>query len=436
MKLPFRLLGIVSLGFALGACGEAPESPSGSAAEAAPSIIVAGHLYSLGVRSHDESDDRLLDDRWLEAFATEIRRRRPQAVFLLGDSTRNGGDEEWRRLDRIFAGLEAPLHYLAGNHDLRSAAAFDRHGGVRNQVFDLAGTRLIALDAKCVYEAEDLAFLRRSLDLPATAPRPLILMHYCMIDWRDAQPGQDPREDYPGVSNWNREVVPIIAGRVEMVICGDHQPGGPKRRRQVHDGRTIDYLLTSFGFRRADGQDRAGEGPNLFVELIFGRDGLRALPRVLPVALDDDWYLDPRPPEDWVHHEVFGRGWIWSPRSFLEVTDDDAFRIEEPERGIELEIERRPWPAAADLASVQAALSTELVSKLGPVKSFAGGDFELLFQPARWEWLEVRGEPRFYVFARVKDELWIFAGRQRTAAPDDIDWRALLLEMVRSLKLA
>ena len=95
-----------------------------------------------------------------------------------------------------------------------------------------------------------------------------------------------------------------------------------------------------------------------------------------------------------------------------------------------------PIQAAPDLASVQAALSTELVSKLGPVKSFAGGDFELLFQPARWEWLEVRGEPRFYVFARVKDELWIFAGRQRTAAPDDIDWRALLLEMVRSLKLA
>jgi hypothetical protein len=397
-------------------------------------IVVAGHIYSLGVANHREDESAaLLDDRWLEAFADDVAEREPAAVFLLGDSTRDGSEEEWARLDRIFARLPERPFYLAGNHDLRQAANFDRRGGLRNAIREIEGRRFITLDNKCIYESHDLDFLRDALRVPEGRALPIVLMHYCMIDWRDAQPGQDPREDYPGVSNWNREVAPLLAGKVACVICGDHQISSPRRRTQEFAAGRIDYILSSFVFRRGRNEDRAGEGPNLYLELLLDGDALRILPRAVPVPVLDDWYLDPRPPEvSRLHALIDDQAWIWTTPGFEREKGAKGIILRDQSQGLVLEFSTRPWPNTDSFLVIRESLAAELMAAEPGLRSLAGGDFEVDHRPARWEWLADEERRIFYAMVRRPDQVFIFRGRAESAANGD--WRELMLETLRSLK--
>ncbi len=257
-------------------------------------VVVCGHLYSAYVRSMVEEKPAVFSDHVMRTFADEIERIDPEAVFFLGDNTRYSSHEEWETIERAFARVSAEKIFIPGNHELRGRDVFLEHGGVVNRAFIIGGSKFITLDAKDVYEEHDLAYLREELADREEYDHVFLLTHHYLVNYAPAQPDQPPYRggfdsDFLRNSNWNTAVVPLIAGKVDYVICGDYFPENSNAIQHFEDIE-VHYLLTSILFGRGLGPFVTGDGPLLFLELSFKGDELSILPRTIPLDIRDPWY--------------------------------------------------------------------------------------------------------------------------------------------------
>ncbi len=406
-------------------------------------VIMAGHLYSLYTKNRSEAEGPgILTADWLHLFASEIEKTEPDAVFLLGDITRFSTEEEWQLVDEALGGVSSAIYRVPGNHDYRNVENFRRHGGLGNSVAIIKGCKFITLDNKCVLEKKDLAFLDRELADAKEYRHVFVATHYCMINWSDAQPGQDPHEPYPGVSNWNKEVVPRLAGVVDYVFCGDHSPGGPTRYEQTYDGKTINYIMTSFVFRRGETDETNGEGINVYLELIVRGEDVQILPRALPIPITDSWYRNFSVIKTWTLHSV-PDAWVWTPASWKLVGKGAAsgFEFSDGPGGFQLTVSREKLTTKIDYSQWREEKAKSLAREFPQMRSISGGDLLIWHHPARWETVIVDpadlNTRRFYCSFVHEGEIWAITAMG--PAPKDLvknkdDWFGHMLRFVAGMK--
>jgi Icc protein len=95
-----------------------------------------------------------------ESFVGEVRRACPEAVFVRGDLTAAGADEDLEEFWRIFKGCGVPVHAILGNHDVETRRP---EGFERFKVVDLPGVRVVLLDTTVVGRAQG-ALTQEALD--------------------------------------------------------------------------------------------------------------------------------------------------------------------------------------------------------------------------------------------------------------------------------
>lgn len=148
------------------------------------------HLLGGGVRLGGRFDTAAQLSRTLEAVtALGIR---PDAVLFTGDLTDLGEPEAYRALrdavEPVAAQLDAPIVWVAGNHDERPALRHELLGAPATEepvtsVHDLGGLRLIALDTSVPgwhhgdLDDAQLAWLQAELSTPAPLGTILAMHH-------------------------------------------------------------------------------------------------------------------------------------------------------------------------------------------------------------------------------------------------------------------
>lgn len=274
----------------LGACRE--HSSQAASHSDSHSVALVGHLYSLYAPARSpEPADKIWWTSPIRSLSSSLQELNPQAVFFLGDNTRYSSTEEWDFIQRELADVQADQYFLPGNHDYSDIAVFRERGGLINKSIVIGRNKYLLLDAKMILEEVDLAFLKQELKDHSSYDHVFLLMHYPLPSLRPPQAAVDPYGAYLGVSNWNRDVVPLIAGKIEFVFCGDLYLKGIHRVEQEVGEHRIQYILNSFGFGRGHaGMQSSGDGPQIYLELQFQGKEFRILPHVLGLDVLDPWY--------------------------------------------------------------------------------------------------------------------------------------------------
>ena len=392
-------------------------------------VVLAGHLYSLYAEKKPAgASPGPFRDQALRLFAAQAKAINPQALFLLGDTTQFSSEKEWQKVESALAPLGIPWHLIPGNHDLRHQENFYNHKGLKNAAIQLGRCKFVALDNKCVYDQSDLDFLDRELQATKGIDHVFVLMHYCMITWDEAPLGQDPREEYPGVSNWNRDVVPRLAGKVEYVFCGDHEPGGPTRLVQHVGRKTIQYVKSSFVFSRAEAQR---EGLQTFLELIVDGDDIKIVPHILPLPLGDAWYEEKHKDETWRFHDT-EQAFLWLPPHWQksQSSPSDGSSAFTTKEGASILL-RQEKGVLKDKREEKAQALLAVHPKLQRVTQ---GQLQVWQEKARWELIQLDPDDqstlRFYCSFASEGEIWLFESRP---GRDTAYYRAWLKDMVRAV---
>ncbi|WP_433622828.1 metallophosphoesterase [Nocardia sp. CA-120079] len=150
------------------------------------------HIRATGERVHGMIDTYANLTQVLQQLRAS--QQRIDALVLSGDLTDNGSPEAYRRLrdavEPVAAELGARTVYTMGNHDERTAFGIELLGldsvdpdVTHDQVFDIAGLRIIALDSSTPrrhdgrLEPEQLDWLTDQLREPAPHGTLLVLHH-------------------------------------------------------------------------------------------------------------------------------------------------------------------------------------------------------------------------------------------------------------------
>ena len=255
-------------------------------------IVICGHLYSLYSRNKLQDPNELIySERYLRTFATELTKLAPDATFFLGDSTRYSKRAEWDLLGRVFKSVPGEKVWVAGNHEVKDFKAFEDFGGVHNASYVIGRNKFVTLDSKTVFGAEDLAFIAREMEDAEDYDNVFIMMHLFLFGNEEIKPGTDPYEAYDVGTNWETDVVPLIAGKVSYIFMGDYFPGQVGRFVQRYKEHELHYIRNAFLFRRGRGNEITGDGPMMYLVLEINEAGAFSLvPKLLPVDLKDTWY--------------------------------------------------------------------------------------------------------------------------------------------------
>ncbi len=223
MRLTAALALLLSLSPGPAGAGDVPPGPL--------TFVVLGHIRGgeIGLSSK------------LGELLTEVRRIRPDVVFLTGDiiwgdynskKTDSAAVEaEWQAVDSALATVGAPVYRVPGNHDINDGVTRDiwaRRYGALPQSITIRGNRFLLLASgwvpapgdtgKALYirgkdlDQQQVEFLQRALEAPAPAGRTFVVMHH-LLWWE------------PDTASWWRTVHPLLArGRVAAVFSGDYGP--------------------------------------------------------------------------------------------------------------------------------------------------------------------------------------------------------------------
>jgi hypothetical protein len=171
----------------------------------------------------------------LDALARAINAERPERVFLLGDYTADGLDEHWLVMERFLDALEAPVISAPGNHEITQPP---RERPLRSYLarFGYTYYALITPQANCLFvnSSDRIEVLGGWLEQKLSEldlERPTLLFcHHQLWEpdsvWRDRQPRFWLAEYRPEDRYWlkpyePREVLPLLAGKVDDVVAGD-----------------------------------------------------------------------------------------------------------------------------------------------------------------------------------------------------------------------
>lgn len=309
----------------------AKTQPAVSEAQDSYSVVVSGHLYSLYVRNKTMiRDEPIFDEGVLETFAGELGEIAPKATFFLGDNTRFAFDEEWEMLNRVFVNVGGQKVFAAGNHDHRDIQKLEANGGVRNKSIVIGRNKFVVLDSKTIFNQSDLEFIEREVVDHESYDNVFVMMHFVLAGAGYPEGEIDPYAQFKNQSNWNRDVVPLIAGKVDYVFTGDYYPRHVGRMVQHVGEHEINYVRNSFMFRRGLEDNQTGDGPMIYLELRFEGSDFSIVPHALAVDVKSDWFED---------LNVLGRfkeGYIYETGQFKSDWNkhlvEDAFTLPLPDR--------------------------------------------------------------------------------------------------------
>ena len=231
--------------------------------------VLIGHLYSLTVNEHSAEAKPFRAEEHLTLLVDEIRKIKPDAIFLLGDATYLSAADEWARLHKAFAAQDAPVHILPGNHDMYLGLDhYLESGGKNSRSVIFGSTKFILLGHESFRNNLPnpglVDFIEQELKDHSEYGEVIILMHFLL----------------KGHPFWEKEIVPILRGRVHRVFAGDLV--SQHLQTQTDRKNDIRYIRSSFNFK--------GEGPAVFLELQQGEEEVRVIPHALPLDLSQPWY--------------------------------------------------------------------------------------------------------------------------------------------------
>ena len=253
----FVLLGALLL---LGTNPSGAEAPS----QDAFSFVVIGHVRGEG---------NTLMNPWLDELLVEIKKLKPDMIFLTGDMI--WGDifaavpdakaitRAWDQLDAALGRLGVPIYRVPGNHDINDPVTrdiyFARYGTLP-QAFTYRGCRFILLNSSYVPKGNDPPpehrpyvrgvpldapqrdFIRQELPDNHPYDHVFLFMHHLL--WWEAH------------APWWREAHPLLVNRkVRMVLSGEYGP--LKFSHMKRDG--IDYIQSALEGEVVIEQLRANE---------------------------------------------------------------------------------------------------------------------------------------------------------------------------------
>jgi Icc protein len=162
---------------------------------------------------------------------------RPDVIIASGDLISDESEDSYRRLQRLLKPVEAPIHYLMGNHDDRAAfrRVFLPHEPPSthpvSEVFEQGGVRFLLLDSVLPGKVEgrlapdQLAWLDRELAAHPHRPAWVFLHHQPLpiyIRWLDAL-GLQNGEEFFSVLARHPQVEVVGYGHVHQVRRWRHR---------------------------------------------------------------------------------------------------------------------------------------------------------------------------------------------------------------------
>ncbi|MFE9323609.1 metallophosphoesterase [Nocardia sp. NPDC052278] len=232
------------------------------------------HIRATGERVHGMIDTYANLTHALQQLRAS--QQRIDALVLSGDLTDNGSPEAYRRLrdavEPVAAELGAQTVYTMGNHDERTAFGTELLGlaavdpdATHDQVFDIAGLRIIALDSSTPrrhdgrLEPEQLDWLTDQLREPAPHGT-LLVLHHPPI------PSPVAATEYLRLEQPELLEEVLVGSDVRLIICGhNHLTGaaalggipvwiGPALAYRIDTIAPIGRHrgLTGFGYSRID----------------------------------------------------------------------------------------------------------------------------------------------------------------------------------------
>ncbi len=192
-------------------------------------FVLAGHIYP-SLRYPD----------LLETFIGQVNELKPDAIFFLGDSVRDGIEEDWKILNQHLSRLESPYYFAPGNHDLQNGRKpkklwMENVGYLRRSVI-LGNYKFILLNSdpdlkKYWLNEEEVEFLKAELKDYQDYDQVFLMFHHEL--WL-----------FPHV-NWEEEIYPIIKGKIKAVFAGN---SASFSYSQFPGDEEIKYFLTGFPF--------------------------------------------------------------------------------------------------------------------------------------------------------------------------------------------
>jgi calcineurin-like phosphoesterase family protein len=168
-------------------------------------FVVAGHIYP-GV----------IYPKLLQTFVNQVNQLRPDVLFLLGDNVVDGKEEDWQTLDQYLSQLKCPYHFVPGNHDLQGIGepleSWMEKVGYLHKAVIINDYKFILLNTtpfkgKYRLDEEEIDFLKKELVDFQNYQQVFLMFHHEL--WM-----------YPYI-NWEKEIYPIIKGKVTNVFAGN-----------------------------------------------------------------------------------------------------------------------------------------------------------------------------------------------------------------------
>ena len=195
------------------------------------SFFVAGHVY--GKPSDLYKPDQVHVGGLHPPFKAQLEflRNYPNLQFgvLTGDIVKSAIEKNWNIVDSELAGLDCPIYFAVGNHDMSDRELFEHRYGPTYFSFLHDADLFIVLDPNLDHwniSGEQLAFLRTALDQNKKAEHIFIFAHQLLWwtgdnNYRRVRPNStDGRADS---TNFWSEVEPLLksAGKEVYLFGGD-----------------------------------------------------------------------------------------------------------------------------------------------------------------------------------------------------------------------
>ncbi len=158
----------------------------------------------------------VLPEYRLQRFVDQVNKCDADAVFLLGDNAINHNEAEWKVINKYRNKTKAPWYFVAGNHDMLGTNArgeYMKNVGYLNKNITIGNNQFmlmrpigqkqdeINLSQECILQIKE--------GLKEHVEHRFIMMHHRLYERRNG--------------NWNREVMPLILGKVHHVFYGNFQ---------------------------------------------------------------------------------------------------------------------------------------------------------------------------------------------------------------------
>ena len=145
------------------------------------SFFIAGHTYG-----HIDSNNVGLHPPFEAKYPLINQDPFLEMGFLTGDIVRLPSEKDWEEVDSSVARIEMPVHFVAGNHDMKDRPLYESRYGDSYYYFKQHQDLFIVLDANVEewrIDAQQLDSLRSVLDREADSAENIFVFFHQLLWW-------------------------------------------------------------------------------------------------------------------------------------------------------------------------------------------------------------------------------------------------------------